>query len=185
MNDIYTKLIFYIRQKSFVSLGFRFCLLKFLLKFTPRDSFLCLFIRHQYLLVTITFSHHNHLTISYSLVLLNPSTPMKMLRKIFVKVIKLGSRREIRQTGLPPLPKIWYLKFSCEPSFYPAFYFSFVIIILYFLNSVLFPFLIYFDKLSFFASCKHDIFMLQVVNSAFTEVNELKNICITVFGFLF
>ena len=63
--------------------------------------------------------------------------------------------------------------------------FTFVIIILYFLKFLLFPFLIYIDKLPFFASYKHDISMLQVVNSAITDVNELKNICITVLGFLF
>ena len=63
--------------------------------------------------------------------------------------------------------------------------FTFVIIILYFLNFLLFPFLIYIDKLSFFASYKHDMSMLQVVNSAIADVNELKNICITVLGFPF
>ena len=36
-------------------------------------------------------------------------------------------------------PKTEHVKFSWEPSFYSAFYFTFVIIILYFLFSLLFP----------------------------------------------
>ena len=56
---IYTK-------KVFVSLEFNFCLSKLLSKFILQDSFLCLVIRHQDHLVTITLSHYNHFTISYS-----------------------------------------------------------------------------------------------------------------------
>ena len=50
--------------------------------------------------------------------------------------------------GLVP-PKISFLKLSWEPSFYPDFYFTFVTIILYFLISLLFPFLIAIAKWSF------------------------------------
>ena len=42
------------------------------------------------------------------------------------------------QAGLPPPTKIWYLKISWEPSFYPTYYFTFFTTILYFLISLLF-----------------------------------------------
>ena len=49
----------------------------------------------------------------------------------------------------PPSRKIWFLKLSWEPSFYPEFCLTFVIITLHFLISISFPFLITIARWSF------------------------------------
>ena len=66
MNDIYTKLVFYISLCIFfVNPESQFCLLKLLLKMYTSRFLLCLVNQHRYYLVTIHSSHYSYFTISH------------------------------------------------------------------------------------------------------------------------